>query len=152
MTRRGTVVAVLLVLIAGSWGLLAYATRPPGAHEYRVDARQAAGGALSGVRTVVLAGRAEAADKVLDPYLATVLDDATDAVRTAQSDLAGQPPPDGRTRAMRDELAPLLAQAVQEVGDVSVAVGASDSRALSAAIGHLQHLGDQLSDFLERHS
>jgi hypothetical protein len=71
--------------------------------------------------------------------------------RTTQSNLAGKSPPDDATRAIRDELAPLLADAVRDIGDVVLAADASDDTALVKAVDALARLGDQLSGFLARH-
>jgi hypothetical protein len=151
MTRRRAGTALLAVLIVAGWLLLALGSGPAGPHEYRTAARQAASGALSGVRTVVLAGRAKLGGKVLDPYLSVLFDNATEMARTTQSNLAGKSPPDDATRAIRDELAPLLADAVRDIGDVVLAADASDDTALVKAVDALARLGDQLSGFLARH-
>jgi hypothetical protein len=149
MKRRWTTAIVCGAVVLAVLVFFAWVTGPPTAHDYRTDAQKAASGSLSAVRTVVLAGRADLAGKVLDPYLATALDDATDAARTTQSNLAGQSPPDAASRSLRDRLAPMLAQAVAGIGDVSVAVDDRDDAALSAALDRLDALGDKLDKFLE---
>jgi hypothetical protein len=136
-------VAVVGVLVFFAW-----VTGPPTPHDYRTDAQKAADGSLSAVRTVVLAGRADLAGRLLDPYLTATLDDATDAARTSQSNLAGQTPPDTASRMLRDQVAPMLAAAVSGIGDVSIAAADGDDPALSAALDRLDVLGDELDAFL----
>jgi hypothetical protein len=134
---------ILAVLVFFAW-----VTGPPTPHEYRTDAQKAASGSLSAVRTTVLAGRAELAGNLVGLYLTATLDDAADGARTTQSNLAGQSPPDGASRSLRDQVAPMLAQAVAGIGDVSVAVDSGDDAALSAALDRLSALGDKLDAFL----
>ena len=134
---------VVAVLVFFGW-----VTGPPTPHDYRTDAQKAASGSLSAVRTVVLAGRADLAGKLLDPYLTTTLDDATDSARTTQSNLAGQSPPDAASRSLRDQVAPMLGAAVAGIGDVAVAADSGDDADLSAALDRLAALGDKLDAFL----
>lgn len=147
MDKRGLAARVGGGVLA-VWLVLAWASGGPSAHAYGVSVREAAAGTLSTVRTVILAGRADLAGQLFNPYLSTVLEDATTAARTAQSNLAHGAPPDPDSQRMRDEVAPLLAQAVRGIGDVSLAVGARDDGGLAAALGRLTALTAELDAFL----
>src|SRR2546421_7023819 len=96
-------VGVVLLLI---WAGLAYCAAPADAHEYRRTAVQAAQARLNAVRTAALAGGAHRDGKLVDPYLSVVIDESAGAVASAQDELGAEPPPDGATRALRDQLTP----------------------------------------------
>jgi hypothetical protein len=141
-------VGVVLVLI---WAGLAYCTGPADAHEYRRTAVQAAQAGLNAVRTAALAGVADRDGKLIDPYLSVLLDQSAGAVASAQNQLGAQSPPDGATRAMRDQLAPLLLDAAGAVGDLDLATTASDDAGIDAVVARLRQLGDRFDDFVDRY-
>jgi hypothetical protein len=141
--------------VALCWSLLAVcASRPSTYTDFRTTAGQAAQATLSAVRTAAVSGRAALAGRMLDPYLATVLRNATDAVAGAQQKLATQEPPATRGRgaaeALRNDLAPLLVRAGQGIGDLAAARSAGDRAGQRAAVDELDRLGEQLADFVER--
>jgi hypothetical protein len=144
IARRWLPVFVIVVL---AWLGLAYCTVSSDAHEYQKTAVQSAQAGLSAVRTAALAGQAQRDQRLFPPYLSTVLDDGLSAVAGAQQELLGQPPPDDATRAVRDQLVPLLADAARQIGDLS---GASDDE-VPALVDRLRRLGDRLDDFVARY-
>jgi hypothetical protein len=145
---RWVAVGAALVLI---WAGLAYCTGPADAHGYRRTAVQAAQAGLNAVRTAALTGVSDRDGKLIDPYLSVLLDESAGAVASAQNDLAAQPPPDGATRALRDELAPLLVEAAGAVGDLDLATSAGDDAGIDAVVARLRQLGDRFSDFVDRY-
>jgi hypothetical protein len=141
---------VLVSLLAVCWGVVGYLlTEPTDHHDYRKAAVQAAESAYGAVTTVRLTGEAELAGRVFPPYVATMMDDARQALAGAAKQFTGEAPPDASTTQMRDRLGPLLVAANATLGEAESAVQDNDDRALRAAIEALDQLGGQLSDFLE---
>jgi hypothetical protein len=138
-------------VIVLAWVGLAYCAGPADAHEYRRTAVQAAQAGLNAVRTAALAGVADRDGKVIDPYLSVVLDTSAGAVASAQDELSAQSPPDDATRALRDELVPLLVEAGQRIGDLELATSSGGDAEIDAVVAELRQVGDQLDDFVERH-
>jgi hypothetical protein len=134
-----------------AWVGLAYCAGPADAHEYRRTAVQAAQAGLNAVRTATLAGTAGRDGKVIDPYLSVVIDDSTGAVASAHNQLAAQSPPDPATRVLRDELTPLLDEAVRQIGDLHLAMSAGDRAGTDAHLDGLRRVGDRLDDFVGRY-
>jgi hypothetical protein len=151
--RRRIIAAAVVVLVVLACGGVGFATtQPPDYHDYRKTANQAAESAYGAVRTTALAVGALLEDRVTGPYTTVVVDDAVTAASSATQQLAAVAPPDDRTRAMRAELAPLLADAARELGDVSAALdGGQPDRIRTAAQG-LGQLGDRLDDYLQEHA
>jgi hypothetical protein len=133
------------------WLGLAYCAAPPDAHEYRRTAVQSAQAALAAVRTVVLAGPADRDGKLFPPYLSALIDDEAGAVTSAERELAAEPPPDAGTRAVRDQLTPLLVEAGRQIADLDAAESAGDRPALAAHLDALRAIGDRLDAFVERY-
>ena len=75
--------------------------------------------------------------------------DPHDYRRTAVQ--SAQAPPDAATRALRDELTPLLVEAARRIGDLDLAASAGDDAGIDAVVAGLRQVGDQLADFVERH-
>jgi len=148
ISRRWILAAGVAVVV---WLGVAYCAAPPDAHEYRRGAVNAAQAALSAVRTVALAGRAQEDGRLLAPYLSTVIDDEAGAVASAQQQVLGQPPPDDGTRAARDQLLPLLVQAGREIADLDAALSRGDHAGVRRHLAALDDLGDRLDDFAERY-
>jgi len=134
-----------------AWLGLAYCTAPADAHEYRRTAVEAAQASLAAVRTVALAGAANEDGKLLDPYLSALIDDEAGSVAGAQQRLAALPPPDPATRALRDELTPLLVEAARQIGDLDGATSAGDREAVDAHVDGLRRVGDRLDDLVGRY-
>jgi len=147
ISRRWILAAGVAVVL---WLGVAYCAAPPDAHDYRRDAVSAAQAALTAVRSVALAGQAQEAGRLFDPYLSTVIDDEAGAVASAQQQVLGQPPPDG-TRTVRDQLLPLLVQAGREIADLDAALSHGDHAGVRQHLDTLHDLGDRLDDFVERY-
>jgi hypothetical protein len=145
---RWVALGVVIVLV---WVGLAYCSGPADAHEYRRTAVQAAQAGLNAVRTAALTGVADRDGKLVDPYLSVLIDDSAGAVASAQDQLAAQPPPDAATRALRDELTPLLVEASRRIGDLDLAASSGDDAAIDAVVAGLRQLGDELDGFVGRH-
>jgi hypothetical protein len=146
--RRWVSIAVAAVLL---WLAVAYCAGPPGAHEYRRSAVEAAQGALTAVRSVALAGDAQERGRVFDPYFSTLIDDEAGAVASAQQQLTAQSPPDDGTRILRDQLLALLVAAAREIGDLASAASAGDRAGVHAHADRLRDLGDKLEDLVEQY-
>jgi hypothetical protein len=131
------------------WLGLAYCATPPDAHEYRKTAVEQAQATLGAVRTVAVAGAAARDGRLVPPYLATVIDDATGSVASAQRQLDAQPPPDAGTVALRDQLAPLLLDAARQIAGLDRALSGEGD--VAASLDGLGRLGDRLADFVERY-
>ena len=99
-----------------------------------------------GVRTGWLTGREELAGRLFGGYPTVAFDDSSKAVAGAGKQFAEQPPPDGPSTRLRDELSPLLRRAVPLLGDAAQAV---DDVALRAAVDALAALADRLDAFIE---
>ena len=148
--KAGRWVAVGVVIVL-AWVGLAYCAGPADAHEYRRTAVQTAQAGLNAVRTAALAGVADRDGKLVDPYLSVVIGDSAGAVASAQDELAAQFPPDAATRALRDELTPLLVEAARRIGNLDLATSAGDDAGTDAVVAGLRQVGDQLDDFVQRH-
>jgi hypothetical protein len=147
--RRAVIVVVaLLVLVLGWLGFRS--TQPVSFHKYRTTAVQTAEAARDAVRTAALTVSAMAQRKVTHPYVSVVLDTSVTTVAKAVGKFAELPPPDKRTTALRDELRPLLADTVRELGDVARALDEGDAATVAAAQG-LGVLGDRLDGYLDAH-
>jgi hypothetical protein len=151
MSRRIIVGAVIMVVVLVLVGLGFFSTQPPDYHKYRTTANQAAEAAHDAVRTTALTVGALLEHRVTGPYASVVVDDAVTSVAGATQQLAQLPPPDAATAAMRTELAPMLADAVRELGDVSHALEDGAPEKIRGSAANLQSLGDRLDRYLEEH-
>jgi hypothetical protein len=148
--RKTVIVLVTAFVLLLGW--LGYrSTQPVSFHKYRTTAVQTAEAAQEAVRTTALTITAMLADKVTGPYVSVVLDTSVTSVSKAVAGFTELAPPDARTTAMRDELQPLLADAVRELGDVARAVDGGDTGAVRTAAAGLGDLGDRLDDYLDAH-
>ena len=130
---------VLLLLLAG----LGYcAVAPTSADAFRQAAVETAQAAHDAVRTADLTGAAVAEHRATGPYAAVLLDSSTRSLASAVRTFAEEPPPDRAATALRDELLPLLTEAVRLVGDAAAAPGHRDG---------LAPLADTLHQFIQRH-
>jgi hypothetical protein len=140
--RRGVVIVAVVLL--GLLGYGAYAsTQPPDRHTFRIAAVQAAQSAHDALSTAYLAGVALRDGRATALYVTVLLDGGTRRTTTLVQKLGELSPPDDDMRALRDELAPLLTESVQRLGDT--AAHPTDVETLPA-------LTDRLSDFLDRHA
>jgi hypothetical protein len=137
--------ASALIAAALLWGGAGYlATKPTDFHDYRVAAVGAARSAYDALATAELTGRAVLAHRVTGPYAASTLDDCRSALAGAAKRFAGVGPPDAPTRAMRDELGPLLVRANAALSGVEDGVSAS-------SVAALHPVAARLDDFVQAH-
>lgn len=141
---RRSVLIVAAVLVVAVLGYGAYASiRPPDRHEYRTTAVQAAQSAHDALRTAYLAGVALRDGRATGPYVTVLVDGGTRRTTQTTAKLAELPPPDEDMRVLRDELEPLLTEALQRLGDTT---------AHPTDVDALPPLADRLSDVLDRYA
>lgn len=141
MRRSVVIVAVVLLVVLG-WGAYA-STQPPDRHEFRVTAVEAARSAHDALQTAYLAGVALRDGRTTALYVTVLMDGGTKRTAETIRKLAELSPPDDDMRALRDELAPLLTETVQRLGDAT---------ARPTDVDALPPLADRLSDFLDAHA
>jgi len=138
-----------MTALALLWAGFAYnLTRPPSYRHYHRTMVQVAGSAHDAVRVGWLVAGQELADQAFATFIDTSYDDVLRTLAGAQHQFAGEAPPDERSRALRDELAPLLQRAGVAATD---AAAAPDDAALRRARDELGTLADRLDDFLTAH-
>jgi hypothetical protein len=143
---------VVVATLAAAWAWLVVTTlQPPDFQDYRKTAVQAAEASHDALRTAALTVDASLAHHTFDTYLATMLDDCVGSASSALGQFNEEPPADERSAALRDEVAPLLAEAASRLGEVDRAAGAGDEARLRAAAEPLTPLGERLAEFLDRH-
>jgi hypothetical protein len=130
-----------LATVALIWGGAGYLlTRPTDFHEYRVTAVGSAQSAYNALATARLTGQALENGRVTTPYAQSVYDDAREALAGAAKEFAAVSPPDDRTTALRDELAPLLTGASTALTDIE-----------DGQPGAGEQVADALHDFVDEH-
>jgi hypothetical protein len=135
--------------VALLWAGFAYTvSRPVDASGYLRSAVQVAESAHDAAVTGALTGRQQLDGQVFAVFAATAYDDATKTVAGAAKKLAGQPPPDDTSAALRDRLATLVQTTVRELGD---AAAADDEQALSTAVNELDDVAGKLDDLIEQY-
>jgi hypothetical protein len=139
------------VVIALAWVGLAYCAGPTDAHGYRRTAVEMAQASVNAVRTAALVGVADHNGKLVDPYFSVLIGRSAGAVAGAQDELAAESPPDDATRALRDELTPMLVEAAKAIGDLELATAGGDDAQIDGVVAQLRQVGDRLDDFVERH-
>ena len=152
MRKRIIAAAVVALVVIACGGAGFVMTQPPDYHDYRKTANQAADAAYGAVRTTALTIGALLEHRVTGPYTTVVVDDALTSVSSATQQLAAVPPPDDRTRALRAELEPLLAEAARILGDVSTALDGGAPDQIRTAAKNLGQVGDRLDDYLQEHA
>ncbi|MCY1141608.1 hypothetical protein OWR29_26725 [Actinoplanes sp. Pm04-4] len=146
-TRTRTAVAVTAVVLL--WAGFAYnMSRPADYPAYKRTMLQVAASAHDATQTGRLTAQQKWADRITTAFARTAFDEAGQALAGAQKKFAAQGPPDPRSAALRDALAPLLAQAVTTLGDTAEA---SDDGTLRAGAAHLDTLAQHLDDFITAH-
>jgi hypothetical protein len=140
--RRGLVIVAVVILVVLGWGAYA-STQPPDRHEFRTTAVETAQAAHDALQTAYLAGVALREGRVTTLYVTVLLDGGTRRTAKLIAKLAELPPPDDDMRALRDELAPLLTETVQRLGDTA---------AEPTEVDELPQLTDRLSEFLDRYA
>jgi hypothetical protein len=149
MKRRVIVVAAVLGAVLVGLGVLSQL--PTDYTGFREAAVKAAQGSLAGVRSLRLAAEASRHGNMLPPVLSTVVDDSRTAATTAVQQFGLEDVPDERSAALRDELSPLLADAVRTIADAARAIDDGDDAQLRDAVDRLGGTGDKLDDFVTRY-
>jgi hypothetical protein len=118
---RPRIIAVTgTVLLLAVCGLLGYCSAvPPDFHDFRVAAVRTAGTAHDALLTADLTGAAVRDGQAPGPYAAVLLDDSAKSLASSVSAFAELAPPDEAATAMRDDLLPLLSEAVARLGDAA---------------------------------
>jgi hypothetical protein len=147
--RRG---AIVLTVFIAAW-MVGYTVlgRAPDATAYRTLCVRAAQSALDGLETTKLVADAHGEAAIPSTTATSLLDDAGTLVGEGQSTLGGVDPPDRPSIALRDELTPLLAQANDVYGDVTLARAEGDRPAWRAAIARIEPLAAKLRAFVVEH-
>src|SRR6476660_1701079 len=121
-------------------------SRPADARHYRDGVVQVAQSAHDAVESGWITGQLELYHRVVPPYADAAYGDATKTLSGAARQFAGQGPPDDRSAALRDQLGPLLQDAVRWLG---TAANAGDDEQLRNAVDELDRIGDRLDAFVE---
>jgi hypothetical protein len=138
---------LILAALVLFWAGFAYdATRPPDPKSYHRTVVQVAEATYNGVRTGWLTGREELAGHLFSTYSDAAFGDATKAVSGAAKQFAGEAPPDQASARLRDQLSPMVLEAMRQLGD---AAQAENDAALRKAVDGLDALAEQLDAFVE---
>jgi hypothetical protein len=147
--RSRALVAALLVAAACS-------SHPVGPartfDDYERKASTTAESALSAVETVRMAASAGADGKGFGPFLGQVVSDQEEALGGVQGTFASIQPPGGRRAdAMRAQLGALIADAVDHVADVRIAIRRGEAGSLADVAQPLDDDASKLRAFVEDH-
>jgi hypothetical protein len=146
-TKTRLAVAVTAVVLF--WAGFAYdVSRPADYRAYHRTMLQVAESAHDAAQTGRLTAEQQLAGQVTMLFARTAFDDAGKALAGAQKKFANQGPPDARSAALRDGLAPLLSTAVTALGDTSQA---TDNSTLRSGAAELDTLAQHLDDFITAH-
>ncbi|WP_067509453.1 hypothetical protein [Actinoplanes sp. TFC3] len=145
MSVKGRIAVTITALVL-LWAGFAYnLSRPVNYQGFHRTMLQVAETVHDATQTGRLAAQQQLAGQVIAPFTRTVFDDATRALAGAEKKFAGQAPPDARSAALRDQLAPLLATAVTTLADTAQA---GDDQALRTGADQLGELAERLGDFI----
>jgi hypothetical protein len=147
MTRRRLMIALGAVLALWA-GFAATVTAPPDRSDYRRTAVQAAESARDAAGTGALVARTQLDGDVFGTFVDTAYDDAAGTVAGAAKQIAEQLPPDDASAQLRDEVLPLVQEAVRALGDASRAATAG---ALRSALAALDDVAGKLADIVDRY-
>jgi len=139
------------VIVAVLVGLGVLSQRPADYTSYHKEALSSAEGALSAVRSLRLAVDASQHGRILPPVLKNMIDDSRTAATTAVQQLGDQDVPDERSARLRDEVSPLLAEAVSEISEAARAIDSDDEDLLNKTLDRMAETADDLDDFIDRY-
>jgi hypothetical protein len=148
MSRRIRLSVVLTAVLALWSGFAWTVTRPDDFADYSRIIGQVADSTHDAASTGWLIGRQQLDGRITKVFATTAYDDAEKALAGAQQQFATAPPPDARAVSLRDQLGPLLALVVHDLGD---AAGAPSRDALAAAVERLDAVARRLEEFIEAH-
>jgi hypothetical protein len=141
--------AVAVTAVALLWAGFAYnMSRPADYRAYQRTVLQVAESAHDATQTGRLTAEQQLTGRVSTAFARTAFDDAGQALAGAQKKFTTEGPPDPRSVALRDRLAPLLSSAVTALGNTSEA---HDDSTLRAGAAQLDALAQQLDDFITAH-
>jgi hypothetical protein len=147
VTLRRLMIALGAVLAL--WvGFAVTVTAPPDRSDYRRTAVQAAESARDAAGTGALVAQTQLDGDAFGTFVGTAYDDATRTVAGAAKQIAGQPPPDDASAQLRDEVLPLVQEAVHALGDAS---RATSMATLRAALAALNDVAGKLADIVDKY-
>ncbi|BCJ47700.1 hypothetical protein GCM10010168_20590 [Actinoplanes ianthinogenes] len=130
-------------------GLAHQLVRPESYQHYARTMVQVAESAHDAAQTGRLVAEQQLAGRVTGAFSTAAYADATKGLAGAQQKFAAQGPPDEASRRLRDELSPLLGQAVVALGDASTA---DDDQTRELSAGRLGDLAGKLRQFVEAYA
>jgi hypothetical protein len=148
MPRWGRSLLVLGAVLALWAGFAWTVSRPDDFAAYSRTIGQVAESTHDATRTGWLVGRQQLAGRLTATFAATAYADAGRTIAGAQQLFARAVAPDRRAMSLRDQLGPLLAEAVADLAD---AAGANDRAALASAVDRLGSVADRLDTFIGSH-
>jgi hypothetical protein len=147
MSSRGVrsavgLVAAMLVLLGGCASTA----------QFESEAGRTAQDGVSEIRTALIAARAGLDGNLPDAYLTTVLEDAEDALSSAQESFRSlQPPADAEADRLRTELSMLLTRGLDGVARLRIAAQRGDTQQVAATAAELGPVADALDRFEQEH-
>jgi hypothetical protein len=118
---------------------------------YEGKAVTTAEAALSAVETVKTGAETAQADKGFGPYLTVLASGQEDELSSVDGTFASIQPPDERSDRLRSELEELLADALDHVASVRIAMRRGQFDGVEPMIGELASDSDALQRFVEEH-
>jgi hypothetical protein len=142
----------IALVLATMTGCVAHPVGPARTYgKYEGKAVTTADAALSAVNTVRLAARTGSTDHGFGPYLSVMLSEQEGSLAGVQGTFDSIQPPDGRADDLRDELDELLADALDHVTAVRLAVRRGELPRLARVAAPLTEDAAKLRAFSEAH-
>jgi hypothetical protein len=118
---------------------------------YSSKSGRTADSALSAVNTARLAADVGTRGLAFGPYLSVTISGAEESLRSTQSAFDGIQPPDATADALRNQLDPMLTDAVNTLTQLRIAVRRNEVARLGAIAAPLQPLAQTLDTFSKEH-
>jgi hypothetical protein len=148
---RATRAAALVLAVACS-ACVAHPVGPARTFgKYEGKAVTTAEGVLSAVETARLVARTASHDQAFGPYVSIVTSESEESATGLQGTFDSIQPPDGRADQLRSKLDDLIADAVQHLSDLRVAVRRGELHDAERTALPLGHDAKHLSDFIDEH-
>ena len=132
-------------------GVGVWSVWPVSASGYEQRAVAAAQEASSAVGTTLIVVDAQADDRLVPPYTATILTEQRQAAATAVQELLSLQVPDDAAAAVRAELGPQLTAASDGITVVEAALSAGQPDTAQSAAHELTVVQESLDDFVSEH-
>lgn len=132
-------------------GVGVWSVWPVTASGYEQRAVTAAQQASSAIGTTLVVIAAQADDRLVPPYTATILTEQRQAAATAVQELLSVQVPDDASAAVRAELEPQLGAASDGITAVEAALSAGQPDAAHSAAHELTSVQQSLDDFVTEH-